>query len=175
MEVLQFMINSVEQRKASLAVRATLVAFANGIVVAAAPPIATALFGESGPIGYSQLLLGIPLVLAIVTALISVFLAIQGVLNLWPQEVMFGKVDRGFWHPKTALDDWPTSVAFAQNFERYLASPEFLQRSAEHLHLIQREYGVRYKKVRQACWVLIGSFTFLVVAFLAGFLHRVSL
>jgi len=149
---LQWQVDNYDQRRNSIANRASLIFVANSIVFAAI---------AQGPTP-GLWLVRILEVLGLAASLVSLILAVLCTVNLLPQASMFGEADRGIFHPRKARAKYRDAADFAEKFPG--SQRELNLNIKHHLWIIMCEYGHRYRMLRYSCMALIAAFALISLA-----------
>ncbi len=164
-ELIRWLIDSYDQRKASVANRATILLSADALVLTATTILIDNLKLSAGKYNsLEQLFLVAGCAIALLLLLASMAVATSGMANIWRthRQHNFKAPSRLYFYPRETFEQLVNFNTFADSIKN-ISEEEFETVALGHLWTITKEYGDRYVRLRLATRLLcIGIFPFML-------------
>jgi hypothetical protein len=170
LDLVRWLIERYDERKASVAGRATTLLKANALLLAATTFLIDQLLSMSDTHQFNsseKLILLISIILELLLLGLSTAIATSGMANIWKtsRQKHGPEVMRLYYYPRQTFEEFKTLSAFIDSF-RIIDEKMLTEYSIGHLWVITNEYGERYKNLRRATRFLVLSIVPLILSIL---------
>jgi hypothetical protein len=157
-DFVRWLIDSYDERKASVAGRATILLNADALLLAATTFLIDKLRAMTGQLSLTeQLILIISIALSLIFLVLSIAVATNGMANIWKTSTQkFGTEapQRLYFYPRQTFNTFKTFSSFLNSFQE-ISEKQLTEYALAHLWVITREYKERYQNLRRATHFLV--------------------
>lgn len=158
LDLVRWLIDNYDQRKASVAGRAAILLSADALLLAATTFLIDKLRTMVNQLSLpEQLMLIISVALSLILLVLSIAVATNGMANIWKTHAKkFGAEipKRLYFYPRQTFDEYTTFSAFLNSFQN-INEQQLTENALGHLWVITGEYKERYQNLRRATRFLL--------------------
>ena len=158
LDLVRWLIESYDERKASVASRAAILLNADALLLAATTFLIDNLWSKADQLKPTeQIILAIGVALALIFLVLSISVATSGIANIWrtsKQKLGDEAPQRLYFYPRRTFEKFKTFSEYADSIEG-IDEKQMTRQALGHLWVITQEYKDRYQNLRLATRFLV--------------------